>query len=1240
MAISGDKYCTSAWNGFILNLRFIKSRRDFICPPQQPFPCFRLDHCLDLMGNSGSSIDGTDPATTIAQKNLSFFDHAFKGELHTVHGDSLVSAFGECAYAKRPITLNCKSSSMEVEEEIGITACKKGEIQYSDIKAISWDHGKSEVKFELVNGAYVIFAMANSIELEGEMKLRLSAAAATNRSVKIPQSMYIGMFAGATKPKPFQRKRPNLSKLPAGRLPSLVDMRNQALDLHKGSYQPCSATEESRRKVIALQHIYEGKNTFGLINCKGSSIVTDQFRPDSELVISDEGLTFRPTAHRDFHIDFPFDEIVVWDVIDNEHLREHDSGIEIVTTSNESIYFGVHYIRDVKHTLEYFWNIHKTRNGDEVKLGSTHGRPIVSVCTLSGDAPPATTVGQTEVVDQDGCMVRPGAKIVPRRSSIVDIAFKEEVKIAPPENREVKSHWHNVVMHQGWLLKQGGVGVGNTKSWIKRYFVLYKTSQGHFLVYYSDFTECPLYTSEKNHRNIVDLAKATFIRPGSNRESADTDSVPPHSFDIVTIEREWTLCAENQETQQKWLKLINQAVDEDVAILPDEELLFSVKPKVDPKGVLCNTDYSTTLKVSANGICVTTPNLQSEHKLPKLHCFWVYTDFYKWSLLSQGGKLALLVNVFSDSTFSQRDEYVFRNKDAVRLATAIEYFIEKFMSVMHIRMETTPGAFDAVADTPLSSAPSAPLHVVSPEDTDETDIMDLLGMDMDSNSPIARTAPTASTSNGTTSGTTAAVSLFGSVTADPFGDDDPFGDESTSPMPSASQTYVQALPVAKAIVVIENSFDSDDPFGMDFAPAPAPAPVRAPKPTPVVNSFSDDPFGMDFAPAPAAKAVAPIQPKAVAVVDSFADDPFGLDLAPAPAPVRAPVPTPVVNSFSDDPFGLDLAPAPAPVRAPKPTPVSAPSPEFSLMDLMETPAAAPTPAAKVSNSSVFDVFSDDPFSSESDPFASKSDPFAAKPPKIAPPLNPQQISQHKVWMSAAVAGNGGLIYDDGALQVSTKLELRGSQCRLTFYYTNIGVATIQDMSTTMHDPHSMTRFDMKPLASSTIPALGKSSQLMLLECMKPTPPGPSLTIEYVDSLMGKHSNTVNIPVIVTSFNEPLALSAQDFTSRWALLTGAGQQAQEVMSLSYAITPAQIAEVFTKVTKFGLTAGMPDSSEFVLYGASSLKTGSTNPKGEKINIGCMAKIEMNLQSRSVRLTLRTLHPMATQSILETIKILFN
>lgn len=105
------------------------------------------------------------------------------------------------------------------------------------------------------------------------------------------------------------------------------------------------------------------------------------------------------------------------------------------------------------------------------------------------------------------------------------------------------------------------------------------------------------------------------------------------------------------------LKLITRGVDEDVAILPDDELLFKVKPKVDPLGALNPQDYSTSLRVSANGVSVCVPD-QNQTKASYTNAvkeqlgvaperevyFWVYTDFYKWSLLTQVG-LATIVHM-------------------------------------------------------------------------------------------------------------------------------------------------------------------------------------------------------------------------------------------------------------------------------------------------------------------------------------------------------------------------------------------------------------------------------------------------------------------------------------------------------------------------------------------------------------------------------------------------------------------
>jgi len=1036
------------------------------------------------MGNQSSQL-GDEPNSLVAQKNLQHFDHSFKGELHTSSGTAISKVFGTCKGAKRPILVVCKGPSMNIIEEVGITSKTQAELPYVQVSAISWDHANSEVKLVFKSGEdsgenFLILTMANSIEFEGELKLRLSSMVASTRGAKLPSTMYVGVFAGATKPKPFQRKRPNLSRLPAGKLPSLHVMRNMALDLHRGSYKPCPQGS-SRRVDIALQHIYDGFNTFALLNVRGPSSISNQWRSDSTLVINDEALVFKPRGSiTDTKIEFSFDDIEDWNAIDNDNSRNRDSGIEITGRTGDSVFFGVEFVRDVKHTLEYYWNKYKVGNGqsDQVKLGSTHGRPIVSVSTLSGDLPPSNehqVQGSSEVVDQDGLIVRPGGRIAPRRASInTGMMQTKEPKVVPPENREVKPHWHKVVLHQGWLLKQGGIGVGASKSWIKRYFVLYKTSQGHFLVYYSDFTECPMYTAEKNHRNFVDMAKCTFIRPGSNKQ--DNPDTPPHCFDIVTTEREWTLCAESQDNAQRWLKLLTKAVDEDVAILPDEEVVFKVKPKVDPLGILPSNDYSTSLKVSAHGISVTTPSPNKGVDQEVEHYFWVYTDFYKWSLLSQSGKLALLVNVFADASFSRRIEYIFRNKDAQRLATAIEFFIEKFMTLMHIRLETTEGAFDEV---PATEAPAedARLHKLDAADVELEqqygEELDLLGLDVGE-------------------------------------------------------------------INIGNSSHNDTSthhYGATSAPQQ-------------VDLFGDS-FGSPPPPPPAAPAPAPTQAAPSGGLDLFGDDPFG-----------------------SDPFGDSAA-----------------------------VAHAPAPVAKV-----------------------------------APPLSAEQIAQHRRWLLSAISANGGPLYDDGTLQIATKIETRGSQCRFSFMHINQSPGALTDFKVTVTDSAGLMRFELSQLPSPQLDGLARVTQVMMLECVKPAAVGPKVTISYNDTLKGQRSNTIDLPLIVTSFNEPLNLSAADFGARWQQLVAPGQEAQEVLKPSYPLNPAQVQGALTATLKFGRTQGLPDASEYVIYGAATLRTGAIAANGEKLSVGCMVKIEMNVQANAMRVTLRSVHPAATQAILQAVKAL--
>jgi hypothetical protein len=291
------------------------------------------------------------------------------------------------------------------------------------ISEVGWDHSLCEVKFTVkraeIEDCYVILHVPTSVELEHELKLRLQHMASSRSNVKIPPFMYVGMFAGSTKPKPFQRKRPNISKIPSGKLPILSVMRSAAERRHSGSYSPCPPGS-SRRIDLAVQHIFDGYNTFPITYVRGNLEIANKWSMDSIFLVTESKIVFHPTGVENGRgIDFPFSDISKWVVDDLETAKEKNiSGITLHLTryagdpNRETVYFGFKYIRDAKHTLEFFWNKFQVDHGRPVMLGSTHGRPLESIYTLSGEMPATPSpLGQQDIVDSDGLVVRPGQAV-------------------------------------------------------------------------------------------------------------------------------------------------------------------------------------------------------------------------------------------------------------------------------------------------------------------------------------------------------------------------------------------------------------------------------------------------------------------------------------------------------------------------------------------------------------------------------------------------------------------------------------------------------------------------------------------------------------------------------------------------------------------------------------------------------------------------------------------------------------
>jgi hypothetical protein len=189
---------------------------------------------------------------------------------------------------------------------------------------------------------------------------------------------------------------------------------------------------------------------------------TEKWSRTSILIITENKIELRPHGIDSQPIEIIFDAITSWEISDSNTPSSHDeSGIfvkrNVSGTSDKRLYFGFKFVRDVKHTLEFYWNKHYIENSLPVISGSTHDRPLETVYTLSGEEPAGPSLessldirgvdkryrgeawpeGQTTV---GNCTQITASKHI----TIVGAPTHESVKL-PAKNKVVKQHWRSVV---------------------------------------------------------------------------------------------------------------------------------------------------------------------------------------------------------------------------------------------------------------------------------------------------------------------------------------------------------------------------------------------------------------------------------------------------------------------------------------------------------------------------------------------------------------------------------------------------------------------------------------------------------------------------------------------------------------------------------------------------------------------------------------------------------------------------
>ncbi|XP_014437980.1 AP-2 complex subunit alpha-2 [Tupaia chinensis] len=290
-------------------------------------------------------------------------------------------------------------------------------------------------------------------------------------------------------------------------------------------------------------------------------------------------------------------------------------------------------------------------------------------------------------------------------------------------------------------------------------------------------------------------------------------------------------------------------------------------------------------------------------------------------------------------------------------------------------------------------------------------------------------------------------------------------------------------------------------------------------------------------------------------------------------------------------------PEPAPASA---SAVSTPSPSADLLGLG---AAPPAPAGPPPSGGglLVDVFSDS---------ASAVAPLA--------PGSEDNFARF-------VCKNNGVLFENQLLQIGLKSEFRQNLGRMFIFYGNKTSTQFLNFTPTLicsDALQSNLNLQTKPV-DPTVDGGAQVQQVVNIECVSDFTEAPVLNIQF--RYGGTFQNvSVKLPITLNKFFQPTEMASQDFFQRWKQLSSPQQEVQNIFKAKH---PMDTEITKAKIIGFGsalLEEVDPNPANFV--GAGIIHTKTTQ-------IGCLLRLEPNLQAQMYRLTLRTSKETVSQRLCE-------
>lgn len=224
-----------------------------------------------------------------------------------------------------------------------------------------------------------------------------------------------------------------------------------------------------------------------------------------------------------------------------------------------------------------------------------------------------------------------------------------------------------------------------------------------------------------------------------------------------------------------------------------------------------------------------------------------------------------------------------------------------------------------------------------------------------------------------------------------------------------------------------------------------------------------------------------------------------------------------------------------------------------------------------------------------------------------------------------VCKNNGVIYENQLLQIGLKSEYRQNLGRMYVFYGNKTSTQFLSFSSSVSSSDALkSQLNIHPKAVDPVIEGGAQMQQILnIECVSDFRDAPVINIQF--RYGGTSQNiAVKLPVMLNKFFQPTEMTSQDFFQRWKQL---GAPQQEVQKIFKAKHPMDTEVTKAKILGFGvaLLDGVdPNPVNFV--GAGVIHTKTTQ-------VGCLLRLEPNIQAQMYRLTLRTSRDSVSQRLCE-------